>query len=107
MKPALSVIFFTVSSGAGLGLLVWLLVASLMADHIRMDGVTFYKGVLIAGLLITAGLLSSTLHLANRKNAIYALTRARTSWLSREGLLAVVLYPLAALHLAADRKSVV
>ncbi len=101
MKPALSVIFFTVSSGAGLGLLVWLLIASLMADHIRMDGATFYKGALIAGLLITAGLVSSTLHLANRKNAIYSLTRIKSSWLSREGLLAVLLYPLAALHLAA------
>ena len=101
MKPALSVIFFTVSSGAGLGLLVWLLIASLMADHIRMDGATFYKGALIAGLFITAGLVSSTLHLANRKNAIYSLTRIKTSWLSREGLLAILLYPLAALHLAA------
>lgn len=101
MKPALSVIFFTVSSGAGLGLLVWLLVASLMADHIRMDGETFYKGALTAGLLISAGLASSTLHLANRKNAIYSLTRIKTSWLSREGLLAILLFPLAALHLAA------
>ena len=101
MKPALSVIFFTVSSGAGLGLLVWLLIASLMADHIRMDGATFYKGGLIAGLFITAGLVSSTLHLANRKNAIYSLTRIKTSWLSREGLLALLLYPIAALHLAA------
>ncbi len=101
MKPALSVIFFTVSSGAGLGLLVWLLIASLMADHIRMDATTFYKGAAIAAALITAGLVSSTLHLANRKNAIYALTRIRTSWLAREGLLALVLYPLAALHLYA------
>ncbi len=101
MKPALSVIFFTVSSGAGLGLLVWLLVASLMADHIRMDATTFYKGAAIAAVLVTAGLISSTLHLANRKNAIYALTRIRTSWLAREGLLALCLYPLAALHLYA------
>lgn len=101
MKPALSVIFFTVSSGAGLGLLVWLLIASLMADHIRMDATTFYKGAAIAAALITAGLISSTLHLANRKNAIYALTRIRTSWLAREGLLALLLYPLAALHLYA------
>ena len=101
MKPALSVIFFTVSSGAGLGLLCWLLIASPMSDHIRMDGTTFYKGALIAGLLITAGLVSSTLHLANGKNAIYSLTRIKTSWLSREGLLAVLLYPIAALHLAA------
>lgn len=101
MKPALSVIFFTVSSGAGLGLLAWLLIASLMGNHIRMDATTFYKGAALAALLITAGLISSTLHLANRKNAIYALTRFKTSWLSREGLLAVLLYPLAALHLAA------
>ena len=101
MKPALSVIFFTVSSGAGLGLLIWLLVASLMADHIRMDGDTFYKGAAIAAALITAGLVSSTLHLANRKNAIYALTRIRTSWLAREGLAALCLYPLAALHVYA------
>jgi sulfite dehydrogenase (quinone) subunit SoeC len=101
MKPALSVVFFTVSSGAGLGLLVWLLIASLMADHIRMDADTFFKGALIAAALITAGLVSSTLHLANRKNAVYALTRVRTSWLAREGLLALVLYPLAALHLYA------
>ena len=101
MKPALSVIFFTVSSGAGLGLLIWLLIASLMAVHIRMDATTFYKGAAIAAALITAGLVSSTLHLANRKNAIYALTRIRTSWLAREGLLALVLYPLAALHLYA------
>ena len=101
MKPALSVIFFTVSSGAGLGLLVWLLIASLMADHIRMDATTFYKGAAIAAVLITAGLISSTLHLANRKNAIYALTRVRTSWLAREGLLALCLYPLAVLHLYA------
>ena len=101
MKPALSVIFFTVSSGAGLGLLVWLLIASLMADHIRMDATTFYEGSAIAAALITAGLISSTLHLANRKNAIYALTRVRTSWLAREGLLALLLYPLAALHLYA------
>ncbi len=100
MKPALSVIFFTVASGAGLGLLVWLLIASLMSDHIRMDATTFYKGAALAASLITAGLISSTLHLANRKNAIYALTRFKTSWLSREGLLAVLLYPLAALHLA-------
>jgi len=101
MKPAFSVIFFTVSSGAGLGLLVWLLIASLMADHIRMDALTFYKGAAIAAVLITAGLVSSTLHLANRKNAVYALTRVRTSWLAREGLFALLLYPLAALHLYA------
>ncbi len=66
-----------------------------------MDATTFYKGAVIAAALITSGLISSTLHLANRKNAIYALTRVHTSWLAREGLLALALYPLAALHLYA------
>lgn len=99
MKPALSVIFFTVFSGAGLGLLIWTLIASTMPQHIRMDAATFYKAVAIALTLTTAGLLSSTLHLANRKNAVHALTRWKTSWLSREGVFALLLYPLVAAHL--------
>jgi sulfite dehydrogenase (quinone) subunit SoeC len=99
MKPAFSVIFFTVASGAGLGLLVWLLVASMMSAHIRMPQATFIAGLLLAAVLVTAGLCSSTLHLANRKNAIYSLTRFKTSWLSREGVFAILLYPLAAIYL--------
>ncbi len=98
MKPAFSVIFFTVASGAGLGLMVWLLVASMMRHHIRMPQNTFIAGIIIAALLITAGLCASTLHLANRKNAIYAMRRFRTSWLSREGVFALLLYPLAAIY---------
>jgi sulfite dehydrogenase (quinone) subunit SoeC len=99
MKPALSVIFFTVFSGAGLGLAIWTLIASTMQHHIRMDATTFYKALAIALLLTVAGLCSSTLHLANRKNVVYALSRWRTSWLSREGLLAIVFFPLIAAHL--------
>lgn len=101
MKPALSVIVFTVSSGAGLGLLVWLLIASTMPTHIRMDFATFIQGFVFAFVLVTLGLCASTLHLANPKNARFALSRWRTSWLSREGLLALLLYPAAALHFAA------
>jgi sulfite dehydrogenase (quinone) subunit SoeC len=99
VKPALSVIFFTVFSGAGLGLVIWTLIASTMQQHIRMDATTFYKALAIAVVLTVAGLLSSTLHLANRKNAIYSLSRWRTSWLSREGLLALLFFPLLAIHL--------
>lgn len=98
MKPALSVIFFTVSSGAGLGLAVWLLVAQL-AQRADASQPGFWVAAMLSALLLTAGLLSSTLHLANRKNAWRAFARFRTSWLSREGVLAVALYPLAALHL--------
>jgi sulfite dehydrogenase (quinone) subunit SoeC len=98
VKPALSVIFFTVSSGAGLGLMVWMLVAQLAA-RTGADRGEFWAGAAVAAVLLTAGLLSSTGHLANPRNAWRSFTRFRTSWLSREGVLAVLAYPLAALHL--------
>lgn len=106
MKPAFSVLFFTVCAGAGTGLLVWLLLIQL--THGWLLGETLQsRQVLIGGalglLLITMGLLSSTLHLANPKNAWKAFNRFRTSWLSREGVFSLVFYPLflgyvAALH---------
>lgn len=101
MKPAFSVIFFTVFSGAGLGLTIWTLIATTMDRHIRMDASTFYKAIAIAMALTLAGLCSSTLHLANRKNIVYSLTRWRTSWLSREGLLAIAFFPLVTFYLYA------
>ena len=57
-------------------------------------------GGLIALGLIVFGLLSSTFHLANPKNAWRAFSRFRTSWLSREGVFAVVFMPLALIYLA-------
>lgn len=98
MKPALSVIFFTVSSGAGLGLLIAL------AFWAITQGVSpqAYLPVLALGMTLTvAGLISSTLHLANPKNAWRAFSRMKTSWLSREGVLALALFPLAALFAVA------
>jgi DMSO reductase anchor subunit len=97
MKPALSVIFFTVSSGAGLGLAVWLLVMQL-TGQVDASQSLFWLGFSVAAVLVTAGLISSTLHLANPRNAWRAFARFRSSWLSREGVLAVALYPMAALH---------
>ena len=98
MHPAFSVIFFTVASGAGYGLFI------LMALGYILGFVEFDKGVtLVGGLLslalISAGLLSSTLHLANPKNAWRAFFRFRTSWLAREGVFAVLFYPVALLFL--------
>ena len=94
MKPALSVIFFTVSSGAGLGLLV-ILALLVMADSVPVQA---HLPLLALGMALTvAGLISSTLHLANPKNAWRALSRFSTSWLSREGVLALALFPVAAL----------
>jgi DMSO reductase anchor subunit len=55
----------------------------------------------IAMALVSVGLLSSTLHLANPKNAWRSFSRFRTSWLSREAVFAIALYPLSALYAAA------
>jgi sulfite dehydrogenase (quinone) subunit SoeC len=98
VKPAISVIFFTVSSGAGLGLMAWLLAWEL-AGAVEAASPAWWIGVALSALLLTAGLLSSTMHLANPRNAWRATSRWRTSWLAREGLLALLIYPVAALHL--------
>ncbi len=103
MKPALSVIFFTVSSGAGLGLM-FLLVLSRFS-HLSAASSQWWAAALASGVLLTAGLISSTFHLANPKNAWRAFARVKTSWLSREGVLALAIYPLAAVYLwAVDRQ---
>lgn len=86
MHPAPSVIVFTSISGLGFGLFMWLGLG-------QIDGLLGMKafGVyFMAYALSVGGLLSSVLHLANKKNAIYAMSQWQTSWLSREGLLAVV-----------------
>ncbi|MEK7991370.1 MAG: DmsC/YnfH family molybdoenzyme membrane anchor subunit, partial [Thiotrichaceae bacterium] len=98
MHPAFSVIFFTVTSGLGYGLMTLAVIAQLTG----FGGIS-EQSVLIAGIasliFITLGLLSSTLHLANPKNAIRAFSRFRTSWLSREGVFAVLFYPFALMFL--------
>jgi len=99
MKPALSVLFFTVSSGAGLGWMIWLLLARW--SGIALPDRVFAVSVALALGLFVVGLLSSTLHLANRRNAWRALARWRTSWLSREGVFALALFPAGALALYA------
>ena len=93
MKPAISVLIFTVSSGAGYGLLMWMILFQLSAGS-TVDLNELLFGGLIGLSLVTLGLLSSTLHLANPKNAWRAFSRFRTSWLSREGVFAVLFYPL-------------
>ena len=95
MNPALSVIFFTVTAGAGYGVLTLLAFARVaaLAPGIGPDRLV---AIGLLGLaLVTAGLLSSTLHLANPRNAWRSFVRFRTSWLSREAVFAVLFYPVA------------
>ncbi|MEM8586886.1 MAG: DmsC/YnfH family molybdoenzyme membrane anchor subunit [Pseudomonadota bacterium] len=91
MHPAKSVIFFTTASGAGYGLLFWLgLYGSL---GLLPAGAWFaVVGFGLALILVTAGLISSTFHLGHPERAWRALSQWRSSWLSREGVAAIVTY---------------
>ena len=98
MHPAFSVIFFTVASGAGFGLISLLFIADFFKLGGGFSDDQLVAGGLVALGLIAFGLLSSTFHLANPKNAWRAVSRFRTSWLSREGVFAIVFMPLALIY---------
>jgi sulfite dehydrogenase (quinone) subunit SoeC len=100
MHPAFSVIFFTVTSGLGYGLVSLLIIAGLIGFG-DLGREQLLYGSAAAIIFITLGLLSSTLHLANPKNAWRAMSRFRTSWLSREGVFAILFYPIILLYLYA------
>lgn len=91
MNPAYSVIFFTVASGTGYGLLTLL---GIFAATGRLPADPWFGvvGIGLALLLVTGGLLSSTFHLGHPERAWRGLTQWRSSWLSREGIAAVVTY---------------
>jgi len=97
MKPAFSVLFFTVTSGIGYGLLMWLVAMQLISGQVG-ELQNFLMVGFIGLTLATLGLLSSTLHLANPKNAWRAFSRFRTSWLSREGVFSILYYPVILLY---------
>jgi len=103
MKPALSIIFFTVSSGAGLGLLALTALVDMFAPG-SLPAHAVWRGALLGLALVAAGLASSLLHLANPKNAWRSFARFRTSWLSREAVAAAVLFPVGAGYLLVARE---
>lgn len=85
MHPAISVIFFTVTSGAGFGLV------ALVGAGMPMPGgslAAFLVSALAIGLS-AIGLVSSTFHLGHPERAWRAFSQWRSSWLSREGVLSV------------------
>ena len=91
MHPAFSVIFFTTASGAGYGLLALLGILTplgLVPGDWRFGAVSL--GLALA--LVTAGLVSSSLHLAHPERAWRAFSQWRSSWLSREGVASIVTY---------------
>lgn len=95
MHPAPSLIVFTTLSGLGFGLLFWL--------GIGLPEKTGFMAFVLYALgygLACAGLLASTFHLGHPERALRAFTQWRTSWLSREAVLAVATLLLMAPHAA-------
>ncbi len=91
MHPAASVIFFTSLSGLGYGLIIALLISKLLHFHNFPD--TVLAGGLLLGLFIAAlGLSLSLFHLGHPERAWRALSQWRSSWLSREGVLAIAAF---------------
>jgi DMSO reductase anchor subunit len=93
MHPAPSVIFFSVFSGLGFGLLVWL--------GIGIPAVTGWSAFAffaIAYILAVGGLIPSTFHLGHPERALKAFSQWRSSWLSREAWCAVFALTLMAIY---------
>ena len=84
MHPAPSVIIFTTLSGLGFGLLAWL-----GLGLPAVTGIVAFIFFAIAFGLAVGGLMASTFHLGHPERALKAFTQWRSSWLSREGVLAV------------------
>jgi len=88
MDPAASIIIFTTASGAGYGLLA--ILGFMAALDVSPTPGPF--AVALALGLISIGLFASTFHLGRPLRAWRALSRWRTSWMSREGLAALVTF---------------
>lgn len=83
MHPALSIIFFTTLSGLGFGAIAWL-GAGTVAEAATLR-------IAIAAFIVSgAGLSASTFHLGHPERAWRAFSQWRSSWLSREGIMAVM-----------------
>jgi DMSO reductase anchor subunit len=91
MHPAYSVIFFTMASGAGYGLL-FLLGLARAFNLVTRDWWFGAVSIFIALGLVTIGLLASTIHLGHPERAWRAFSQWRSSWLSREGVASLVTY---------------
>jgi sulfite dehydrogenase (quinone) subunit SoeC len=91
VHPSSSVIFFTVSSGAGYGLLALLGVLAPLGG-VPQDMLFAIIALGLALGAVTAGLVSSTFHLGHPERALRAFSQWRSSWLSREGVASVATY---------------
>ena len=94
MHPALSIIFFTTASGAGFALLLLIGIGVPLALLPANTG--FGLVVLATAFALSAGgLVSSVFHLGRPERAWRAFSQWRSSWLSCEGVMAVLTLGLA------------
>lgn len=90
MNPALSVIFFTTLSGAGYGLWLWLgLRIALGPRPYDFEPIAWFFALLIGFVLTTVGIVASLWHLGKPLRVWRAFSQWRSSWMSREGLMAM------------------
>jgi DMSO reductase anchor subunit len=96
MHPAPSIILFTALSGLGFGLIAWL-----GAGAGAAGGAAAAALAALALGLPGAGLLASLFHLGQPRRFLKAFSQWRTSWLSREAVLAVAALAAFAAYAAA------
>jgi DMSO reductase anchor subunit len=96
VNPALSIVFFTTSSGAGFALMM-LLGLGVPLGLLPANPWFGVTALVIAGALAVSGLASSALHLGRPERAWRAFSQWRSSWLSREGVFSVLSFVPAAI----------
>src|SRR4029077_9869550 len=96
MNPALSIIFFTTASGAGFALMLLIGIGVPLALLPANAGFGF-AALATAFALAAGGLVSSVFHLGRPERAWRAFSQWRSSWLSREGVMAVASFVPAAI----------
>src|SRR5262245_56894228 len=91
MHPALSVILFTSASGGGYAMLALLGLFD-AGGAVSPDPLSGWIAFAWSLGMVTVGLVSSTLHLGHPERAWRAFSQWRSSWLSREGVLALLTF---------------
>jgi DMSO reductase anchor subunit len=98
MHPALSVILFTTLGGAGYGLWLWLGLRIVFGPRVYdFEPIGWFFALLLGAVLTTIGIVASLWHLGKPLRVWRAFSQWRSSWMSREGVMAVATLAVAAL----------
>lgn len=101
MNPALSVILFTTLSGTGYGLWLWLgLRIAFGPRAYDFEPIGWFFALLLGAVLTTIGIVASLWHLGKPMRVWRAFSQWRSSWMSREGVMAVATLAVAVLMVA-------